>query len=365
MTGPQRQNLDVGERGSRDLVAATAPAPAGLRAPAEDPLNGVRVALAPLCGITDAIFRRVCLDRGADMVTTEMISSEGLVRNSARIRSLAHVDMSEGPLSLQIFGADPEVMGESAAILSELGPRFLDMNFGCPVRKIVTKNGGSAVLKDTRLLHRICARVVARSQVPVSAKIRSGWDKSTAATLREVGRAIEEAGVSAIAIHARTKRQAFQGKANWELIRILKDAVSIPVIGNGDVVDAASYFRIKAETGCDAVMVGRGAIGNPWVFEEIHAAISGRDFESPTPRERVRVLLDHVRQAVAHLGEPNGLVLTRKIMAAYLKRLRNVRDLRGKLMTCTRLSDLEELLARYLETLDATAAVEPIEQAAC
>ena len=346
---------------SRDLVAAAAPTPERLKPAAGNPLAGVDVALAPLCGVTDSIFRRICLDRGADMVTTEMISAEGLVRNSENIRSLANVDMSEGPLVLQIFGADPEAMGESAAILSDLQPRMLDMNFGCPVRKIVTKNGGSAVLRDAKLLHRICKRVVERSSVPVSAKIRSGWDKSTASDLQEIGRAIEDAGVSVVAIHARTKKQAFQGKANWELIRILKDAVSIPVVGNGDVVDADSYFRIKEQTDCDAVMIGRAAIGNPWVFEEIHAAIDGREFAPPTPQDRVQALLNHVRLAVNDLGEPTGLVLTRKVMLAYLKRLRNARDLRGKLMTCVRLSDLEDTLARYLERLDNEAEVSPVE----
>lgn len=341
---------------SQSLVKATEPAPATMQPSPDHPLKGVTAALAPLCGITDAIFRRICLDRGAHMVTTEMISSEGFVRNSDHIRALSNLDMSEGPLSLQIFGSDPDNMAETAAILSSVQPKFLDMNFGCPVRKIVSKNGGSAVLKDAKLLHRICKKVVARSEVPVSAKIRSGWDKPTSENLRELGRAIEDAGVSAVAIHARTRKQAFQGKANWELIRILKDEVSIPVIGNGDVVDAESYMRMRAETGCEAVMIGRGAIGNPWVFEEINAAIEGREYTPPTPQERVHVLLDHVRLAVKHLGEPNGLVLTRKIMAAYLKRLRGVREIRGELMTCVRLADLEDLMARYLDKLDADAA---------
>ena len=366
-----------GSRGrihSQELVRDTEPAPGALRPHADHPLQGVNAALAPLCGITDSIFRRICLDRGADMVTTEMISSEGLVRNSDHIRALSNLDMSEGPLSLQIFGCDPENMAESAAILSQVQPKFLDMNFGCPVRKIVTKNGGSAILKDPKLLHRICKKVVARSEVPVSAKIRSGWDKPTSENLRTIGRAIEDAGVSTVAIHARTRKQAFQGKANWELIRILKDEVSIPVIGNGDVVDAESYFKMKEETGCDAVMIGRGAIGNPWVFEEIRAAVEGREYKPPTPADRVLVLLDHVRLAVSYLGEPNGLVLTRKIMAAYLKRLPGVRELRGELMTCVRLADLEVMMEKYLERLDRDARVtdsnsgdagESFEQAAC
>jgi tRNA-dihydrouridine synthase B len=349
-------------RHSRDVIDTTRPTPAELRPRNGSPLEGVRVMLAPLCGITDATFRRICLDRGADMVVTEMISSEGIVRNSSHVRAVRDLDMSDGPLSLQIFGADPERMGEAAAILSELEPRFIDMNFGCPVRKIVTKSGGSAVLRDARLLYRICKRVVERSHVPVSAKIRSGWDKPTAENLRDVGRAVEDAGVSMVAIHARTKRQAFRGKANWELIRQLKQVVSIPVVGNGDVVDALSYFKIKEETGCDAVMIGRGAIGNPWIFEELRAAMDGRTYTPPAPAERVGQLLAHVRAQVARLGEPLGIVLTRKIMAAYLKRLPNVRELRGKIMTCDRMSELERFFSDYLEWLsrrDETPAVAP------
>ena len=261
-----------------------------------------------------------------------------------------------GPLSLQIFGADPDTMGEAAAILSELQPRFLDMNFGCPVRKIVTKSGGSAVLRDVDLLHRICRRVVERSSVPVSAKIRAGWDKPTAGSLREIGSVIEDVGVSMVSIHARTKKQAFRGRANWELIRELKESVSIPVIGNGDVVDADSYFRIREETGCDAVMIGRGAIGNPWIFDEIRAAEAGRPYTPPAPEERVMALLTHVRLAVESLGEPTGIILTRKVMSAYLKRLPNARELRGRIMTCDRLDALERIFGDYLQHLGANGS---------
>lgn len=340
----------------RDVIEATAPAPDTLRPASDDPLRGAKVLLAPLCGITDAIFRKICLGRGADMVTTEMISSEGLVRNSNHVRAIRDLDMAEGPLSLQIFGNDPESMGEAAAILSELGPRFIDMNFGCPARKIVSKSGGSAILRDPKLLYRICRRVVERSRVPVSAKIRSGWDKPSAENLQEIGTAVEDAGVSMLTVHARTKKQAFKGTANWSLIRELKDAVSIPVVGNGDVIDAGSYFRIKEESGCDAVMVGRGAIGNPWVFEEIKAALEQRAYDAPGPAERVRVLLEHLRLSVESLGEPKGVILMRKIMAAYLKRLPNARELRGKIMTCEKLPDLERLFDDYLTELDAESA---------
>jgi tRNA-dihydrouridine synthase B len=339
---------------SQDIILGTRPTPEALRAADGHPLEGVRVVLAPLCGITDSVFRKICLDHGADMVVTEMISADGLVRNSPQIRAVDGLDMSQGPLSLQIFGSDADAMGEAAAHLSELEPRFLDMNFGCPVRKIVNRNGGSAVLKDLKLLYRICRAVVEKSTVPVSAKIRSGWDRPTAEYLHDIGRAIEDAGVSMVAVHARTKKQAFAGKANYGLIRAIKEAVSIPVIGNGDVVSPEAYFRMKEESGCDAVMIGRGAIGNPWIFEEIKAAIDGRDYTPPTPEERVAMLLHHLRLAVEKLGEPTGVVLTRKIMAAYLKRLPNARELRGHVMKCHRVAELEALFDGYLRRLDGS-----------
>lgn len=348
---------------SREIVAKTAPTPERLHPKNGKPLEGVRVVLAPLCGFTDAVFRRICLDEGVDLVVTEMISSEGFVRNSSQIRALHYLDMNDGPLSLQIFGADPEAMGETAAVLSELKPRFIDLNFGCPVRKIVNQNGGAAVLKDPKLLEAICRRVVERSSVPVSAKIRSGWDKSTAEQLCEIARVIEGSGVSMIAIHGRTKSQAFEGKADWQLIGMVKESVSIPVIGNGDVTDADAYRRMVEMTGCDAVMIGRAAIGNPWIFGEVRAAIEGREYPGPGVRNRVASLLAHVRLNVINDGEPLGLITARRAMAAYLKRVPNARDVRSRIMTCTRMDELEEVLGDFLDRADGCGRGRPDEGA--
>ena len=312
--------------------------------------NGARAILAPLCGITDAVFRKICLDRGADMAVTEMISSDALTRDKEdAVRSLKGLEMNQGPLSLQIFGGDPARMAESAARLSPLEPEYIDLNFGCPVRKIVSQNGGSAVLRDLPLLGRICREVVRRSAVPVSAKIRAGWDKASGERIREISRTIEDTGVSMLAVHARTRKQGFSGRANWDLIAEAKDAVSIPVVGNGDVAGADDVLRMRRHTGCDAVMIGRGAVGNPWIFAEIRAMLDGEHYAPPSPRERVEVLLDHVRREVELNGEPQGVIATRKVMAAYIKRLPGARKLRGKMMRATRLAELHDILCGYLD----------------
>jgi len=316
--------------------------------------NGARVLLAPLCGITTAPFRRICLEQGADMAVTEMISSEAVTRgNRGECRAIRGVDMDDGLQSVQIFGGDPERMGETAAILSdELQPQYLDMNFGCPVKKIVKGGGGSACLRDLDQLYRICKRVVERSGVPVSAKIRAGWDKSTGDGVRDITRAIEDAGVTMLAVHARTRKQAFAGRANWELIAQAKAAVDIPVIGNGDIRSADDVVRMGEETGCDAVMIGRGAIGNPWIFAEVRAKLDGRDYTTPTPRDRVSTLLSHAREAARLDGEPRGIISLRKVMAAYIKHLPGARALREQLMQTEYFAELEELLGRYLERLE-------------
>jgi tRNA-dihydrouridine synthase B len=275
---------------------------------------------------------------------------------SSHCRAISGLDMNEGPLSLQIFGADPERMAETAAILSDAHqPEYLDMNFGCPVKKIVSRNGGSGVLRDVKLLYNICKRVVERSRVPVSAKIRAGWDKSTGDGVKDLARTIEDAGVSMVAIHARTRKQGFSGEANWELIAHAKEAVDIPVVGNGDVRCADDLIRMQELTKCDAVMIGRAAIGNPWIFAEVTARMNGRQFVAPTAQERVRVMFDHVGAAVALEGEPGGLISTRKVTAAYVKHLPNARDLRGKLMQVTTLNELQDLLSAYLESIELAA----------
>lgn len=327
--------------------------------------NGARVILAPLCGITTAPFRRICLEQGADMVVTEMVSSEAVTRGKSEdCKATKGLDMSEGPLSLQIFGGNPERMGETAARLSARSPQFIDMNFGCPVKKIVNGGGGSAVLREVDLLGQICREVVRRSSVPVSAKIRAGWDRPTGEKVRELARTIEDAGVTMLAIHARTRAQGFTGRANWDLIAEAKQAVSIPVIGNGDVRSADDVARMAAQTGCDAVMIGRAAIGNPWIFKEINTRFSGGEYTEPTPRERVNVLLRHVSEAARLDGEPGGVIASRKVMAAYLKRMPDVRALRAGLMQSTTFTMVNDLCGTYLDHIGDLADVPCVQEVA-
>jgi nifR3 family TIM-barrel protein len=318
--------------------------------------NGARFILAPLCGITTAPFRRICLERGADMVVTEMISSEAWTRNKKEdCKALRGLDLEERPLSIQIFGGDPVRMGETAARLSEKQPEYVDMNFGCPVKKIVNGGGGSAVLREVNLLGSICREVVQRSSVPVSAKIRAGWDRPTGEKVRELAKTIEDAGVSMLALHARTRQQGFTGLANWDLIAEAKSAVTIPVVGNGDVRSSDDVARMAEHTGCDAVMIGRAAIGNPWIFEEMKARLAGDVYTQPTPRERVAVLLRHVSEAVCLDGEPGGVIASRKVMAAYLKRMPEARSLRAGMMNARTLAELRDLLGGYVERIGTLA----------
>jgi len=318
--------------------------------------NGARVILAPLCGVTTAPFRRICLERGADMVVTEMISSEAMTRGKgADCRAIRGLDSREGPLSLQIFGGDPVRMGETAARLSEIPVEYIDMNFGCPVKKIVNGGGGSAVLREIDLLGKICREVVQRSALPVSAKIRAGWDRPTGEKVREIACTIEDAGVSMLTIHARTRAQGFSGFANWDLIAEAKQSVSIPVVGNGDVRSADDVTRMAEHTGCDAVMIGRAAIGNPWIFDEVKTRLEGRDYTPPTPRERVGVLVRHIAEAVRLDGEPGGVIASRKVMGAYLKRMPRAKSVRGGLMQARALSEVENLLGAYLDEIGPMA----------
>jgi len=322
-----------------------------------------RVGLAPMAGYTEPIFRGLCREYGAAFVVTELVSSEGLVRGSERTNRYLEYEEHERPIGMQLFGSDPRAMGEAASILSDLRPDFIDINMGCPVPKVVTREAGAALLRDKRLLSDLARAVVEGSRVPVTAKIRSGWDRDSA-DVERIGETLERAGVAAVAIHARTRAEGFSGQANWGDIRRLKQAVSVPVIGNGDVRTAGLARRMLEETGCDGVLVGRGAVGNPWIFRETRALLeTGREIPRPSRTEVVDLAIEHLRRSIARKGLPRGLFEMRKTLAAYVRGFPHAALLRPRLFAENDAHRVVELLEEYRVSL-GDAGMEPVAAAA-
>ena len=322
-----------------------------------------RVGLAPMAGYTEPIFRGLCREYGAAFVVTELVSSEGLVRGSERTNRYLEYEEHERPIGMQLFGSDPRAMGEAASILSDLRPDFIDINMGCPVPKVVTREAGAALLRDKRLLSDLARAVVEGSRVPVTAKIRSGWDRDSA-DVERIGETLERAGVAAVAIHARTRAEGFSGQANWGDIRRLKQAVSVPVIGNGDVRTAGLARRMLEETGCDGVLVGRGAVGNPWIFRETRALLeTGREIPRPSRTEVVDLAIEHLRRSITRKGLPRGLFEMRKTLAAYVRGFPHAALLRPRLFAENDAHRVVELLEEYRVSL-GDAGMEPVAAAA-
>lgn len=249
--------------------------------------------LAPLAGITDAPFRRICKEQGAGLVYSEMVSGKGLYYNDQTTERLLRIYEDEKPVAFQIFGSEPEIIGFAARKLAGRENCILDINMGCPVPKVVRNGEGSALLKDQKLVEAVAAAAVAEAGKPVTAKIRIGWDADSINAV-EIAKVIEAAGASAIGVHGRTREQYYSGKADWNVIRQVKRAVSIPVIGNGDVFSGRDALSLMEETGCDFVMIARGALGNPWIFREALALWKGQTVPPPPDiREKIRLILKH------------------------------------------------------------------------
>lgn len=329
-----------------------------------------RVFLAPLAGYTDTVFRGLCKDHGAAMVTTEMVSADGLVRGNDKTLRYLDYDETERPLGIQIFGSDPAVMREAAAIVVEKHrPDVVDINYGCPVRKVVNRNAGSALLKDIPLLGAVTRAVVeGAGSTPVTAKTRCGWDQASG-VVEEIGRALEDAGVRGIALHARTRADRFDGRADWSAIRRLKSAVRVPVIGNGDVSSPEAARRLIEETGCDAVMIGRGAMGNPWIFERTQRYLeTGALPPEPSAVDRIDLCLAHLSRLVPIKGETVAVKEMRKHVACYTRGLTGSAEIRRKVNAIATAAGLEEMLREYRERAllgevrcDAFPAAEPNE----
>lgn len=303
---------------------------------------GIPFVLAPLAGISDAPMRRICSDFGAALTYTEMISGKGLMYGDKNTGKLLHTYEDEGPVAVQIFGSDPDVISFAADKLA--GERFavFDINMGCPVPKVVKNGEGSALLKNPELAGRIVEAAVAAAGKPVTAKIRIGWNE-TSINAVEMAKVLEQAGASAVAVHGRTREQFYQGQADWSVIRSVKEAVRIPVIGNGDVFTADDALKMMDETGCDMVMIARGALGNPWIFRELKAAWEGRELPPPaTKEEKADVLLKHFRDLLELKGEYAAVREMRKFIGWYIKGLPGAAGFRREVNQIVKAEELEE-----------------------
>ncbi|NOZ63237.1 MAG: tRNA dihydrouridine synthase DusB [Calditrichaeota bacterium] len=306
-----------------------------------------KVALAPLAGVTDSSFRLICRQLGAALVFTEMISADGLARDSQKTRAYMDFRPEERPIGFQLFGSEAEIMARAAQIAAKLQPDFIDLNFGCPVKKVVKRGAGAALLNDVKLVGKIARAVVKASAVPVTAKIRKGWNKKNENAL-DVARELEQSGVAAVTVHGRTQTEMFRGQADWEIIAEIKRKISIPVIGNGDVTSADDVKKMLDETGCDLVMIGRGALGNPWIFQQANYFLeTGKHLLSPTPKQRLEVILQHLDDRLQG-DNKKALFEMRKHLSWYVKGLPGCAQIRAQLFQSNEVSEVKNKLTEYL-----------------
>jgi tRNA-dihydrouridine synthase B len=307
--------------------------------------------LAPQAGVSESPFRRLCRRFGADVVVSEFVSAEGLRRGSERTHAYLRFADEERPIGVQIFGGDPVAMAEAAALVADVyAPDFLDINFGCPVKKVVTRNGGSGCLRDLDLVERIIRAVNAAIDIPTTVKIRSGWSEETRNPV-EIALRCQDAGAQVLTLHARSRTQMYAGVANWDEIAAVVDALDIPVIGNGDVWSGADALRMRERTGCAGIMIARGSHGAPWIFAQARAALHGLAVPADPPvSERFAIVLEHACNAVAFENDETVAMRDfRKHLGWYTKGLPAGKALREELFRVHRLAEAEALLESYLE----------------
>jgi tRNA-dihydrouridine synthase len=312
-------------------------------------LSGFPLLLAPMEDVSDPPFRAVCKKHGADLMYTEFISSEGLIRDAMKSRQKLDIFEEERPVGIQIFGGDEEAMAISAGIVDAVNPDLLDINFGCPVKKVVCKGAGAAVLKDIDLMIRLTNAVIKSCNVPVTVKTRLGWDFDSI-NIIEVAERLQDIGVQALSIHGRTRSQLYKGEADWSWIAKVKDhpRIKIPIFGNGDVDSPQKALEYKNKYGVDGIMIGRAAIGYPWFFREVkHYFATGEILPPPTIEERIDVIRQHLRASVAWKGPRIGIFEMRRHYANYLKGIINIKPLRSKLVMLNTMEEIEETLEEF------------------
>lgn len=308
------------------------------------------IILAPMAGVCDLPFRVLCKEQGAGLLCMEMVSAKGIYYRNRNTEILLATVPEERPVSLQLFGADADIMSEMAKRIEERPFDILDINMGCPVPKVVNNGEGSALMKQPKLVYEIISKMVKAIEKPVTVKIRKGFDDAHVNAV-EIAKIAEEAGAAAIAVHGRTREQYYSGKADWDIIRQVKEAVSIPVIGNGDILTAQDVYEMRRQTGCDGFMIGRGAQGNPWIFRQIlHYMETGEELPKPDIREVADMVLRHARAQIAFKGELMGMREMRKHAAWYTSGYKNSAKLRGKINEVETYGQLEDLFQSVVET---------------
>lgn len=306
------------------------------------------VFLAPMAGITDKPYRMICREYGAGMVCSEMVSAKGLHYNDKKTASLMDVS-GESPCAIQIFGSDPDIMAEIVPKVIEYEPDIIDINMGCPAPKIVGNGDGSALMKTPELMGRIVRAVSGASPVPVTVKIRKGWEDDNSL---ECAKILEENGAAAITVHGRTRREFYSGKADWDAIKHIKEELSIPVIGNGDIFKAEDAVRMIEYTGCDGVMVARGAQGNPWIFKQIDELMNdGKVSTFPTPKEKLETALRHINMLIKDKGESRGIKEARKHIAWYIKGLKGASAIKTEIFKISDYATMSDVLNGYIQKI--------------